>query len=101
LPGPEKLFAGPDPLTADFVYARFIGDHKRMDALVAKQRAEGTRTADWNAPAIDRTEELSRWARAIRAAASGPVLAYFNNHYAGFAPGSARLFRDLWDRAAS
>ena len=26
------------------------------------------------------------------------MLAYFNNHYAGFAPDSARLFRELWDK---
>jgi uncharacterized protein YecE (DUF72 family) len=100
MPGPEKLFAGPDPQTAGFVYARFIGDHKRMDALVAKQRAEGSRSADWNAPALDRSAELARWMGVIRARASVPVLAYFNNHYAGFAPGSARLFRDLWEKGA-
>ncbi|HUC44852.1 MAG TPA: DUF72 domain-containing protein [Candidatus Sulfotelmatobacter sp.] len=98
MPGPEKLFAGPDPVTAGFVYARFIGDHKKMDALVAKLKTEGARTAEWNAAAVDRSAELSRWAKAIRAHASVPVLAYFNNHYAGFAPGTARLFRDLWER---
>lgn len=100
MPEPEKLFAGPDPETAGFVYARFIGDHKRMDALVRKLRDEGRRTADWNAPALDRTSETARWVKALRERAKGPVLAYFNNHYAGFAPGSARLFRDLWETEA-
>ena len=98
MPAPEALFAGPDPQTAGFLYVRFIGDHKRMDALVAKLRAEGKRTSDWSATAVDRSGEMGRWADLLRTRAKGPVLAYFNNHYAGFAPDSARLFRDLWDR---
>lgn len=98
MPGPEKLFGGRDPQTADFVYARFIGDHKRMDARVAKLREEGERTADWSALAVDRSADMGRWARALGERGRGTVLAYFNNHYAGFGPGSARLFRDLWER---
>jgi uncharacterized protein YecE (DUF72 family) len=98
MPAPEKLFAGSDPRTADLTYARFIGDHKRMDALVAKLKVEGKRAAAWSALAVDRTEEMRRWAAVLKPRARGPVLAYFNNHYAGFAPDSARLFRDLWDQ---
>jgi uncharacterized protein YecE (DUF72 family) len=98
MPAPEKLFAGPDPQTADFMYVRFIGDHKKMNALVAKLKEEEKRTGDWNAPAVDRTADLKRWAGVLKHAAKSPVLAYFNNHYAGFAPNSARLFRDLWDQ---
>jgi uncharacterized protein YecE (DUF72 family) len=98
MPAPEKLFAGPDPRTAELTYVRFIGDHKKMDALVAKLKGEGKRTEDWSATAVDRTTELKRWAAVLKPAAKGPVLAYFNNHYAGFAPHSARLFRELWDQ---
>jgi len=98
MPQPEKLFAGPDPRTADFTYARFIGDHRKMDALVAKLKDEGKRAGEWSQLALDRTPDMARWAGAIKSKASGPVLAYFNNHYAGFAPDSARLFRELWDR---
>lgn len=101
MPQPEKLFSGPDPLTTDLAYVRFIGDHKKMDALVAGLKKDGRRAGDWSELAVDRTAETKRWAGAIRAKAKGPVLAYFNNHYAGFAPGSARLFRDLWDQVAS
>jgi len=100
MPQPEKLFGGPDPLTTDRTYVRFIGDHKRMDALVAGLKDAGERRGDWSATAVDRTAETRRWAAAIRGRAKGPVLAYFNNHYAGFAPDSARLFRELWDRVA-
>jgi uncharacterized protein YecE (DUF72 family) len=98
MPAPEKLFAGADPRTADFTYVRFIGDHKKMDAVVKKLKAEGQRTGDWSAPAVDRRADLARWASTLKAAAKDPVLAYFNNHYAGFAPDSARLFRELWDQ---
>jgi len=101
MPAPEKLFAGPDPLTTELTYVRFIGDHKKMDALVAKLKEDGKRTGAWSALAVDRTAEMKRWAAAIRSRAKGPVLAYFNNHYAGFAPDSARLFRDLWEKAPS
>jgi uncharacterized protein YecE (DUF72 family) len=97
MPGPDRLFAGPDPRTTDEVYLRFIGDHKTMDALVAKLKAEGKRAAEWDSPALDRTSELKRWAAVLKERPS-PVkgVAYFNNHYAGFAPDSARRFRDLF-----
>jgi uncharacterized protein YecE (DUF72 family) len=101
MPGPEKLFAGRDPWTTDLGYVRFIGDHKRMDALVAQLKADGKRTGDWSALAVDRTSDMRRWAMALKVRAKGPVLAYFNNHYAGFAPDSARLFRELWDEVPS
>jgi uncharacterized protein YecE (DUF72 family) len=99
MPPPERIFAGPDPLTTDGVYARFIGGHKQMDALVARLKKDGTRASEWSATAVDRSAEMKRWATRLKSAAKGPVLAYFNNHYAGFAPDSARLFRDLWDQA--
>ena len=101
MPLPEKLFAGPDPGTTELSYVRFIGDHKRMDALVARLQDEGKRTGDWSELAVDRTAEMKRWAGALKPRARGLVLAYFNNHYAGFAPDSAQLFRDLWDQVPS
>jgi uncharacterized protein YecE (DUF72 family) len=101
MPGPEALFAGPDPGTGDFSYVRFIGDHRKMDALVAKLKADGRRAGEWSALAVDRAPEMERWARQLKSRAKGPVLAYFNNHYAGFAVDSARLFRELWDQASS
>ncbi len=101
MPLPEALFATHDPITADFTYVRFIGDHKKMDALVAKLKQEGSRASEWSAIAVDRSAEMKRWASTLKRAAKEPVLAYFNNHYAGFAPDSARLFRDLWEQVPS
>ncbi len=99
MPGPERLFAGPDPLVTDLAYVRFLGDHKRMDERVARLRAEGRREADWSEPALDRDPDMRRWVPHLkrRAAAGARVLAYFNNHYAGYAPASAERFRGLWD----
>ena len=100
MPRPEALFSGPDPQTTDLLYVRFIGDHRKMDALVADLKAKGEREASWSALAIDKTSEMARWATLMKSRGKGRVLAYFNNHYAGFGPGSARQFRDLWERAA-
>lgn len=102
MPPPGTLFAGPDPQTTDLLYVRFIGDHKRMDRIVEGLRSEGKRTGDWSAIAVDRTDEMRSWMRPLRerAGRGAEVFAYFNNHYAGFAPDSARLFRQLWEETA-
>jgi uncharacterized protein YecE (DUF72 family) len=98
MPGPERLFAGPDPLTTDLIYVRFLGDHKRMDDLVARLMKEGRRKGNWSETAADRDEEMRRWVRSLKSCAEegATVLAYFNNHYAGFGPGSAERFLELW-----
>ena len=101
MPTPDQLFGGPDPLTGELSYVRFIGDHMKMDALVAQLRSEGRRAGDWSEIAVDRTADMTRWAEVLKPRTRGPVLAYFNNHYAGFAPDSVRLFRDLWDKVPS
>lgn len=101
MPGPARLFKGPRPVTSDLVYVRFLGDHRRMDERVARLRAEGRRAADWSEIAVDRTEEMRQWVGPLRQLAidGARVLAYFNNHYAGYAPGSAAEFRRLWQAA--
>ena len=98
MPTAARLFAGADPRTSDLMYIRFLGDHKRMDALVARLREEGKRAGDWTETALDRDEEMRSWARELklRADPAGTILAYFNNHYAGFGPGSADRFLSIW-----
>ncbi|EQD81051.1 protein containing DUF72 [mine drainage metagenome] len=73
----------PAELTADFVYLRFIGDHTTVPASVHGEIR------------IDRTMAVRRWAAPAREAARDgrEVWAYFNNHFAGFAPESVNLFR--------
>ncbi len=73
----------PAELTSDFVYLRFIGDHTSVPESVHGEIR------------IDRTVETHRWAERVKKAAPRvrSTFAFFNNHYAGFAPESANLFR--------
>lgn len=75
----------PPELTSDEVYLRFIGDHTSIPA-----ETHGEVRAD-------RTQETKRWVDRLRMV-SGDLrraLVFFNNHYAGFAPESVNLFREL------
>jgi uncharacterized protein YecE (DUF72 family) len=75
----------PPELTTDEVYLRFIGDHTTIPA-----ETHGEIRAD-------RTLETKRWAGRLRDASDDlrRALVFFNNHYAGFAPESVNLFREL------
>jgi len=94
-----KLAGRKEVFTAPFAYIRFLGNHKEMDAAVQRARAEGKRTSDWGALLVDRTQQMKLWMPAIRDIASRqvPLYIYFNNHYAGYAPGSVELFSLLWN----
>jgi len=98
MPRPAKLFGGVSPMTTDLAYVRFLGHHRRMDELVARLCAEGKRDAEWSELALDRAEEVAEWVRPLRELAidGARVMVYFNNHYAGYAPGSAEQFRQIW-----
>jgi len=73
----------PPELTSDFVYLRFIGDHTTVPAETH------------GALRVDRGPETRLWAARVNAVRDrvGTVFAFFNNHFAGFAPASANLFR--------
>ncbi len=94
----HKVASRPEVFTAPFVYIRFLGNHRQMDGLVKKAREEGSRKADWESLIQDRTPEMKLWIPAIRqvVARETPTFVYFNNHYAGYAPGSVELFRRLY-----
>jgi uncharacterized protein YecE (DUF72 family) len=73
---------GPDsppvrPLTADFAYLRWLGD-RQLDVFSRVQ--------------IDRRSELQQWAHWIEKQRGRlrEIYGYFNNHYAGHGPASAR-----------
>lgn len=78
LPHPDELLERGDPFTADFAYARLIGDRKKIDAL--------TDTLD--RVVLDQGPRLERWARLLLAARERvpETYVYANNHYAGYAP---------------
>ena len=85
--------------TAPFVYVRFLGNHKAMDAAVKKAREERKRKRDWESLLYDRTEQMRLWIPSLRDLATKkiPTYVYFNNHYAGYAPGSVELFEKLFN----
>ncbi len=103
MPRAEAWFERCDPVTADFVYTRFLGDHHSMDNLVARRREQGHKNRDWDELVVDRSREMREWVPVLRRLASrvGDVYAYFNNHYAGFAPGSVELFLKTWEEMAA
>jgi len=69
--------------TADFLYIRWIGQHGTF------VRHDSER--------IDRSRELQIWQQLIQTSAMDNQIAYgfFNNDYAGFAPGTANRFKAL------
>ena len=88
----EEVMRRPRARATDFAYIRWLGDRKAIEA----------RTTSWDRLIIDRAAEMRRWIPAVRTllAEGRSVYGYFNNHYAGHAIGSIRLFRDLWEREA-
>ncbi len=71
-----------DLVTADFVYARLIGDRKAVEA----------RTKTFDRVVLDQGPRLARWAEVLRAALGRvpEVYAFANNHYAGHGPATIR-----------
>lgn len=94
-----KLAQRSDVFTAPFAYIRFLGNHKEMDAAVKRAVEEGKRKRDWESLILDRTEQMKQWLPSIRGlvAKQIPVYVYFNNHYAGYAPGSVELFSRIYN----
>jgi uncharacterized protein YecE (DUF72 family) len=88
MPRPKEVFQLGDPITAGFTYVRWLGDRKEIEK----------RTFVWDRTHIDRTEELREWARLLRQVQRRGVriFAFANNHYAGFAPETVRLFNEIW-----
>jgi len=80
-----------DVVTADFTYVRWLGDRKGIEE----------QTKHWDRIIIDREEEMDIWIPIIRQLLGRriQVMGYFNNHYAGFGPGSIELFWKVWEKA--
>ena len=79
-----------DPVTADFAYIRWLGDRKGIEE----------KTQHWDRVIQNREREMETWIPAIDRLLERQlrVYAYFNNHYAGFAPGSIALFHEVWEK---
>jgi uncharacterized protein YecE (DUF72 family) len=100
MPGLPDLEGKIDPVTAGFAYIRFLGDRRKLDELVAKKKAADPEARDFDEVLVDRSREMSAWVPAISRLLDRriDIFAYFNNHYAGCAPGSIDLFARMWGR---
>jgi uncharacterized protein YecE (DUF72 family) len=92
MPPIDTLARAVDLMTGDFAYVRFIGDRKDIEAKTQSK---------WDKLVEDKTAEMTVWTRELKKIVNKGVktYAFFNNHYAGFAPGSVKVFEDLWDKA--
>jgi len=87
MPDAEYLFSKIDPITADFVYIRLLGDRKATEE----------KTTVWNQVVEDRTAGMTSWVDVSQMVQRRgiPQYVYFNNHYEGFAVASVERFRRL------
>ena len=75
----------PPILTTDFLYLRLIGDRSIQEK-------------DFERIQIDRVLEMQKWADNIKAVEDERIkltIITANNHYAGFGPGTANVFRNM------
>ena len=90
MPHPADLARDLDLVTADFAYARLIGDRKAVEE----------RTKTFDRIVIDQGPRLARWAELLLELIPRvrETFAYANNHYAGFGP---ETIRDLARRVGA
>jgi len=89
----DQLTGKLDVITGDFAYIRWLGDRRGIEE----------KTQRWDRLIIDREQEMETWIPVIRHLLKRVrvIYAYFNNHYAGFAPGSIALFHEVWSKLPS
>jgi uncharacterized protein YecE (DUF72 family) len=81
----------PTILTTDFLYLRFIGDRSIHEK-------------DFGRIQIDRVLEMEKWAEKIKTVRDERInlaIIAANNHYAGFGPGTANMFRNMLGLSAA
>jgi uncharacterized protein YecE (DUF72 family) len=71
-------------VTSNTLYVRFLGDRQKI-------------AADFSHIQIDRTENMDEWRKMILVLEekTNDFYGYFNNHYSGYAPATAKYFRNL------
>lgn len=78
-------------LSRECCYVRFMGDRKGIES----------KTQKYDTIIEDKTEDMSIWADELKKIVARGVrtYAFFSNYYAGFGPGSAMIFEELWEKA--
>jgi uncharacterized protein YecE (DUF72 family) len=103
MPTVDQVFQRLDPVTSDFIYVRFLGDRKRMDEYVEDHIRRGNKKRHWDRLVWDRQKEVEHWARHLKQVheqrPGTAVYAFFNNHFAGYAPGTLGGFAHAWKEA--
>lgn len=91
MPRPAQWFGKFDPITANFAYIRLLGDRKGIEE----------KTKVWDKVVVDRSRELREWVDYTQQIIQRgvPVYIYVNNHFAGHAPATVRLFQDFYQTA--
>jgi uncharacterized protein YecE (DUF72 family) len=94
-----KLADRKEIFTAPFVYLRFLGNRKEIEAAVKLAQDSGLRKRDFESLLKDRTGQMKACIPPIKTLLTKeiPVYVYFNNHYAGYAPGSVEIFEKLFN----
>ena len=91
MPRPWEVKGALDLMTADFAYVRWLGDRKGIEQ----------QTTTWDKTVIDRQGELRNWVVVLRRLVEDKrirkIFAFANNHYAGHAPDTVKLFWNLWN----
>lgn len=79
MPHPDEVADRIPLVTTDFVYARLIGDRKKIDKLSGKR---------FDKLVFDQRPRLERWAEVLREVTADvpETYAFANNHYAGHGP---------------
>jgi len=78
----ETMLELAERATADFLYVRWMGPDREI--------------TDYSRVQFDRSEEIRAWAEVLkRAAHTKEIYGFFNNHFAGHSPASAREMQRL------
>jgi uncharacterized protein YecE (DUF72 family) len=90
VPRPWELKEKFDLLTSDFTYVRWLGDRKGIEQ----------QTKTWDKTIVDRQKDMANWVQLFRqfVGKNLKIFAYANNHYAGHAPATVKLFWDSWKK---
>jgi uncharacterized protein YecE (DUF72 family) len=92
MPSPLSVVQRLDVVTGPFAYVRLLGDREAVDALTPKL----------DHIVIDRSHQVAAEAEAIQLLRQRvPVVAFVNNHFAGYAPETVRQLVALTGPVAS
>src|SRR5262249_55262842 len=92
MPRPWELKESLDLITADFAYVRWLGNRKGIEEI----------TTTWDKAIVDREPDIKQWVNFLQQMVLNKdlrkILAFANNHYAGHAPHTLKLFEKVWQQ---